>query len=176
MMHKVLSDLNLETLDRYEPEELQAQSVTAVLLALGSNYQAEKYLPITREHLTTLGEIQSSTAFQNPDFTATLELPKPDYTNQCVYLSLKSTMTLQQLEQMLKQFECECHRQRLTEGQSVIKQVTIDIDILLVNLHTEINSLSNSKSKWMVMKNRYPFKTHEAAGIEELVAHGFLSD
>lgn len=177
MMHKTLTNLNTEALEKQSPEALQAHSVAAVVLALGSNYQAQKYLPIAREHLRALGEIQLSTAFQNPDFTATLEFPKPDYTNQCVYLSLKSPTTLCQLEQTLKQFERECHRQRLVEEQTLIKKVTIDIDVLLVNLQMNKNSLSNlRKPKWVVIETRYPFKTHEAAGIEELVKKGFLTN
>lgn len=102
MTHRALADLNLEDLKQCAPEQLQTHSVSAVLLALGSNYQAEKYLPRAREQLAALGEIQLSTAFQNPDFTATPELPKPDYTNQCVYLTLTSAMTLQQLQQTFK--------------------------------------------------------------------------
>ena len=34
-MHKNLADLSLETLKKQTPEQLQTQSVTAVLLALG---------------------------------------------------------------------------------------------------------------------------------------------
>lgn len=174
MMHKALADLDTDTLEKYAPEALQAQLVTEVILALGSNYHAEKYLALVRERLLALGEIQLSTAFQNPDFTATSELPKPDYTNQCVYLSLKSPMTVQQLQQTFKQFECECHRQRLTESSISIKQVTMDIDVLLVNLYTKENSLSknnatNRAAKWIIMSNRYPFKEHEKVGIEELI-------
>ncbi|MEN6670667.1 2-amino-4-hydroxy-6-hydroxymethyldihydropteridine diphosphokinase [Psychrobacter sp. B38] len=175
MMHNVLADLNIKALDRYEPEVLQTHEVTAVLLALGSNYHADTYLPIALSRLAELGEIELSTAFQNPDFTATLALPKPDYTNQCAYLALKSPLTLAQLQQTLRQIECDCQRQRLTERSMSIKQVTMDIDILLVNLYTSLyinkNSLSKINiSKWIVMANRYPFKTHEAVGIEELVS------
>lgn len=181
MMHKEQADLNsLKTLEKCAPEALQARSVTAVLLALGSNYQAETYLPIARKHLADLGQIKLSTAFQNPDFTATLELPKPDYTNQCVYLSLKTPMTLQQLQQTFKQFEWACHRQRLTEPDMRIKKVTMDIDVLLASLHTDHvdkNSLSkNTTSKWIIMTDRYPFKAHEEAGIEELMANRFLRE
>lgn len=170
-MHKALTGLkNFASLERREPEALQAHSVTAVLLALGSNYQAATYLPVVQEHLAALGQIQLSTAFQNPDFTATVEHPKPDYTNQCVYLSLKTPMTVQQLQQTCKQFEWECHRCRQTESES-IRRVTMDIDILLIKLADNKNSLSKvDKSKWIIMADRYPFKAHEAAGIDELIA------
>ena len=78
-MHKNLADLSLETLKKQTPEQLQTQSVTAVLLALGSNYQAEHYLPLVRKDLAALGGIQLSTAFENPDFTSTEAQPKPDH-------------------------------------------------------------------------------------------------
>ncbi|WP_296243786.1 MULTISPECIES: 2-amino-4-hydroxy-6-hydroxymethyldihydropteridine diphosphokinase [unclassified Psychrobacter] len=183
MTHKALADLGLEELKQYAPEQLQTHSVSAVLLALGSNYQAEKYLPYAREQLAALGEIQLSTAFQNPDFTSTPELPKPDYTNQCVYLVLDTPISLQQLQQIFKQIESDCHRQRLTEAQTPIKEVTMDIDILLIQTVFDKNSLSNkriskkiakSSNKWIIMADRYPFKAHETAGIEELAKEGSL--
>ena len=180
-MHKNLANLNLEGLKNCAPEQLQTYSVTALLLALGSNYQAEKHLARVRETLADLGEIQLSTAFQNPDFTATPELPKPDYTNQCVYLALTSAMTLQQLQQTFKKFESDCKRQRLTEAQTSIKRpietVTMDIDILLIETAFNKNSLSKkeiskSPKQWVIMADRYPFKAHERAGIEELISNG----
>ncbi len=182
-MHKNLADLSLETLKKQTPELLQTQSVTAVLLALGSNYQAEHYLPLVRKDLAALGGIQLSTAFENPDFTSTEAQPKPDYTNQCVYLRLGEPMTLQQLQQVFKDLEGDCHRQRLTEAQTPIKKVTMDIDILLIEtllieVVSDENSLSKNKdfeeSNWIVMADRYPFKAHERAGIEELIKGHFL--
>lgn len=176
MTHKALANLNLEGLKKCASEQLQTQAVTAVLLALGSNHQAEKYLPRAREKLATLGKMQLSTAFQNPDFTSTLKLPKPDYTNQCVYLVLSTPVNLQQLQQIFKQIESDCHRQRLTTAQTPIKPpietVTMDIDILLVKLGDKQNSLSK---KWIIMADRYPFKAHEMAGIEELRKEGSLN-
>lgn len=181
-MHKNLADLSLETLKKQTPEQLQTQSVTAVLLALGSNYQAEHYLLFVRKDLAALGEIQLSTAFENPDFTSTEAQPKPDYTNQCVYLRLVEPMTLQQLQQVFKDIEGDCHRQRLTEADTPIKKVTMDIDILLIEkllieVVSDENSLSKNKdfeeSNWIVMVDRYPFKAHEKAGVEELIKGHF---
>ena len=179
MMHKALADL-LESLAHCQPEALPAQPVTAVLLALGSNHDADIHLPRVRENLAALGEIQLSTAFRNPDFTSTAAQPKPDYTNQCVHILLTSSVTLQQLQQIFKQFECDCNRQRLTETQAPIKKVTMDIDILLIQSAIDRNSLSKNnnikQSKWIIMADRYPFKAHERAGIEELMVKGFLKD
>lgn len=173
MMHKTSMELNVATLTQCAPETVQAQSVVEVVLALGSNYQAEKYLPIARESLAALGEIRLSTAFQNPDFTATLEQPKPGYTNQCVHLALNTPMSLQQLQQTFKVLEGDCNRRRQTEPKQV-RRVTMDIDILMIKLATIENSLSKystfkSISDWIVMADRYPFKAHEVVGIEELI-------
>lgn len=172
MMHKTSVDLNLATLTQCAPETVQAQPVVELVLALGSNYQAEKYLPLARESLAALGEIKLSTAFQNPDFTATTQLPKPDYTNQCVHLVLETPMSLQQLQQTFKTLEGDCNRCRQTEPNQ-IRRVTIDIDILLIKLSKENNSLSRKlvskpMSDWIIMADRYPFKAHEEAGVREL--------
>ena len=164
--------LDLSCLTRALPEQLQPQVVTALIIALGSNYHADYYLAMVRKSLATLGDIRLSTAFKNPDFTATVAQPKPDYTNQCVYLSLTKSMTVEQLQHTFKDSEADCNRQRLSE-HSGISRVTMDIDILLVTLHPEINSLSNTlKSNWIVMADRYPFKTHELIGVAELVKSG----
>ena len=178
MMHKTSMDLNLATLTKCSPEMVQAQSVAEIVLALGSNYQAEKYLPLAREMLATLGEIRLSTAFQNPDFTATIQLPKPDYTNQCVHLALTTLMSLQQLQHTFKTLEGDCNRCRQTEANQV-RLVTMDIDILLIKPANKENSLSKESisepmpdwiaSNWVIMADRYPFKAHENAGINELV-------
>ena len=176
MMHKTSTDLNVEALTQSSPESLQAQPVVEVLLALGSNYQAKKYLPLARERLAALGEVRLSIAFQNPDFTATTQLPKPDYTNQCVHLVLTTPMSLQQLQQTFKTLEGDCHRCRQTKPNQV-RRVTMDIDLLMVKLANIENSLSKesiSKSipNWIVMADRYPFKAHERLGIKELaIAH-----
>lgn len=135
-MYNTSMHLNLERLTQCPPETLQAQPVVEIIIALGSNYQAEKYLPLALECLVTLGQIRLSTAFQNPDFTATLKQPKPDYTNQCVHLILATPMSLQQLQQTFKNLEGDCNRCRQTELMQV-RQVTMDIDILLIKLAKE---------------------------------------
>ncbi len=173
MMHKTSVDLNLATFTQCAPETVQAQPVVELVLALGSNYQADKYLPLARQRLAALGEVRLSTAFQNPDFTATTQLPKPDYTNQCVHLTLTTPMSLQQLQQTFKTLEGDCNRCRQTEPNQ-IRRVTIDIDILLIKLSKENNSLSKKlvskpMSDWIIMADRYPFKAHEEAGVEELI-------
>ena len=174
MMHKASVDLNLATLTQCAPETVQAQPVVEVVLALGSNYQADKYLPLARQRLAALGAVRLSTAFQNPDFTATLEQPKPDYTNQCVHLTLTTPISLQQLHQTFRTLEGDCNRCRQNKPNQV-RRVTMDIDILMIKLANIENSLSKnlifkSISDWIVMADRYPFKAHEEAGVKELIS------
>ncbi|MBU5615852.1 2-amino-4-hydroxy-6-hydroxymethyldihydropteridine diphosphokinase [Psychrobacter sp. TAE2020] len=165
-MHKDIDQVSLELalakLKRQSSEQLQMQTVTAVLLALGSNHDSEQHLMTVRKNLTELGEIKLSSALQNPDFTASLEQAKPDYINQCVYLILSSPMSLHKLQQLFKQLEGNCNRCR-QHPASAIRQVTMDIDILLVKLELE-----NDTDDWIVISDRYPFKAHERAGFEEL--------
>ena len=155
-------NLMLENIDQLKMqtfEQLQAQTVSAAVISLGSNHQAEQNLARVRQKIAKLGEIKLSKAYQNPDVTATPTQPKPDYSNQCAYLSLTSPITLQQLHPLFKQFENDCGRQRKVENTD-IKQITMDIDILLVRLeHT---------SEWIIMAERYPFKAHDMAGVVEL--------
>ena len=193
MMQEKSLPIDIATLPQSEPNDLQAQIVTAVILALGSNHLAAEYLPRVREKLATLGMLECSIAFQNPDFIASKEQPKPDYINQCVYLELGSAMSLQQLQRLFKLFEGECHRVR--ESASILpalseancsqselaktqlpsnawRQVTMDIDILLVRLEPiQLNdSIQQDNDSWLVMADRYPFKAHEYAGITALIA------
>lgn len=164
---------SIEYLPRQTLEQLQAQPVTAVVISLGSNHQAEQHLATVCKSLNELGDIKLSTAFVNPDITATVDQPKADYINQCAYLSLTSSMALQELKQLFKQFENDCDRQRQV-AKTAIKQVTMDIDILLVKLELNKNSLSiYDDNNWIIIKERYPFKAHEIVGIAELAINIF---
>ncbi|MGE6244883.1 2-amino-4-hydroxy-6-hydroxymethyldihydropteridine diphosphokinase [Psychrobacter proteolyticus] len=163
----------MATFTQCAPETVQAQPVVEVVLALGSNYQADKYLLLARQRLAALGAVRLSTDFQNPDFTATVEQPKPDYTNQCIHLILTTPMSLQQLHQTFRTLEGDCNRCRQNKPNQV-RRVTMDIDILMVKLANIENSLSKEPtsqlmSDWIVMADRYPFKAHEEAGVKELI-------
>lgn len=173
MSNNNLFDLSLERLPRLSFSKLQALPVTAVILALGSNYQADQHLPYVRKSLAELGEIKVSDAIKNPDITATLQQPKPDYINQGVYLALNTGITLEQLETFCKNLEDECGRERAQKSQGSGQQVTItkvsmDIDVLMVKLEDNQNSLSNNEDKWIIIKERFPFADHEKIGLKEL--------
>jgi len=173
MSNKNLMGLPLEYLPKLSFAKLQALPVSAVWLALGSNYQANHYLANVRTTLAKLGEIKLSCAIKNPDITASKEQPKPDYINQGVYLALNTGMTLEQLQTFCKNLEDECGRARAQKSQGSSEKITIakvsmDIDILMVKLEDKQNSLSNIENKWIIIKERFPFADHEMTGIEEL--------
>ncbi|MDO5769911.1 MAG: 2-amino-4-hydroxy-6-hydroxymethyldihydropteridine diphosphokinase, partial [Psychrobacter sp.] len=152
-----IPSLPLSQIGHRSPAVLAHHKIKAALLAIGSNYQAEYYLAKVAEQLTALGEMQVSTPLQNPDFTATVEQPKPDYVNQCLLLSLHAPMNLSALQKVLKGFEAKCDRHRDNESNSSCKlegggnqalsekgggyhssRVTMDIDILMVQLGQDL--------------------------------------
>lgn len=139
--------------------------VTHLLLALGSNHHADKYLPVAHTQLNKLGKVQFSNLFINPDFTATASNPKPDYSNQCAILCLDNPTNLGQLIQQTKQIECDCNRQhyraKASKTDASIRLVSLDIDVLAIKLQTY--------SEWVAIAKRYPFKDHEWVGVTELL-------
>lgn len=192
MIQKLPLPTSITTLTRSDPVAVQESMVTAIIMALGSNHHAEEYLPLVREKIATLGKLECSAAFQNPDFTATREQPKPDYTNQCVYLELDSAIRFQQLQLLFKSFENECHRAReltatlpssseneqsqLPLHKTILpthtwRQVTMDIDILLIKVKDDSASTDSQQNhdRWIIMADRYPFKAHENAGITAVI-------
>lgn len=168
----------------------QSKKVAQVVLSLGSNQQAEKYLTYATKILANLGQMACSVPFVNPDFTATPQQPKPDYTNQCILLKLDSTLSLSEIMTLNQRLENDCQRQRQSQQEhlspvsinmrdsceddgdnncnckcnidepTLIKQVTLDIDLLAVQLQNE--------DTWHRIFERYPFKNHEIVGLQAL--------
>lgn len=172
MTNNYFAHLSIQRLSQYTSEQLQNQSVSSVILALGSNYQADSHLSYVRKALVQLGQLKLSSAFQNPDITATTDQPKPDYINQCVHLILNKSMTINDLKLIFRDMESKCDRQRSPEDRCALKKVTMDIDVLLMKLeptYNNENSLSKDfGSKWVIVADRYPFKEHEIIGLNEL--------
>lgn len=130
---KSVKTIDTANWQRHSPDQLQSQWLAVVILALGSNYRAEHYLARVHQLIASMGSVQLSTAFQNPDFTATPERSKPDYTNQCVCLHLSRPMRLSTLQQTLKRFEVNCDRQHYSRhAPTDIRKVSMDIDILMI--------------------------------------------
>ena len=155
----------LKTLVSVAPETVGALPIVQVVLALGSNHQAQKHLAYVQEKMTTLGAVQYSKAYQNPDFTATPERPKPDYVNQCVYLRLDDARTLAELRQLFAALESDCQRCRMPatpHAPHAVRLVTMDIDILLIKA-------TAPAAAWQLLSNRVPLKAHERIGVAELL-------
>ncbi|WP_201532602.1 2-amino-4-hydroxy-6-hydroxymethyldihydropteridine diphosphokinase [Psychrobacter ciconiae] len=150
---------SLQTLPVCDPNAITQNLIGAAILALGSNHNAERYFDIAHQALLQMGKICASSLWVNPDFTSTKASPKPDYTNQTLVLTLSRPMTLFDFEQKLKAMENHCDRRNSNVAQNL---VTMDIDILLVNLKAK------SLQPWCILANRYPFKAHEICGLAEL--------
>lgn len=145
-----LSQVNADAMAEYQ--------ILAAVLALGSNHNAAHYFDIAHQKLSQLGDIQASKRLLNADFTSTKAVPKPDYTNQAIFVKLAQPLKLAELEQILKAIEQEgCDRLRDPSQPKVL--VTMDIDILLIK---------TKAPSWMRLANRDPLKAHERLGLAEL--------
>lgn len=165
-------------------EDLSKSLIDELLIAMGSNDNAAYYLPLAQAKLEQLGSIVLTDALVNPDFTATAQHPKPDYTNQCVYLKLQKPLDLAALIQQFRQIENDCDRARSLDATTnslshvvsrrdkqqcasdaqiseKIKKVSVDIDILALKVVGE--------PSWQISKRRLPFKTHEVIGLTQLL-------
>ncbi|WP_227429566.1 2-amino-4-hydroxy-6-hydroxymethyldihydropteridine diphosphokinase [Psychrobacter sp. I-STPA6b] len=152
--------------------------IAEVVLSLGSNHQATQHLAYAQQALYLLGHTVYSPLFKNPDFTATVSQPKPDYTNQCVSLQPTSIITLKEFIHTIKQIELQCQRQRTglanneyLQSQNVqssaIKLVTLDIDLLALQFV--------GQSQWYRLAERFPFKAHEWKGLQDMGLNSVLA-
>ena len=160
----------------------QYAQVDLVLLAIGSNEQADYHLAQAREQLAKLGKMIVSAPLVNPDFTATPDAPKPDYTNQCVYIDLNKGLSFLELSEYFAAIEMLCERQRVLESGSLaektlprnraantattlanppVKLVSMDIDIL--------GFRPSADKEWRLIQRRLPLKEHERIGLQELL-------
>lgn len=138
-----------------------AKSLTpnCLLIALGSNYQAEIFLNFARQQLATFGKGQFSSVFINPDYR---NPNNPQYSNQCAIIFIEKKQLLAKIIQQLKLLEITCQRQK---NQPL---VTLDIDVLAIKIE--------KSPHWQIIDKRYPFKPHEMIGINELFASTYQQD
>ncbi|WP_296403008.1 hypothetical protein [Psychrobacter sp.] len=158
------------------------------IVELGSNEQASYHLHKARDSIESIAyQAYWSTEFTNPDYTATPDKPKPDYTNQCGYLILNSLHNDQQnppslgelvksskvIEKQIQQDFYQAEKINQLEINEIIQNlaqpknrvVIIDIDILAIV--TDSNEL-------IAIKERYPLKHHEWVGLIELHENNWL--
>ena len=155
------------------------------IVELGSNQEAQHHLKLSRDALEAEAvSAHWSTEYINPDYTATPENPKPDYTNQCGYLQLdpnhnhddddKTPQSLGELvkaskvlEKQIQQDFYQAEQINQLDVDTLLKsiaepknrQVIIDIDILAIMTESE---------GIIAVAERYPFKHHEWVGLIEL--------
>lgn len=151
----------------------------AYIVELGSNHQASHNLQQARMALMQYSDqAHWSTEYINPDYTATESNPKPDYTNQCGYLTVnQDEQTPQSLGDLVKaskviekKIECDFYEaDKINQldvdyllpsiSKSRERQVIIDIDIL---------AIKTESGRVIALAERYPFKQHEWVGLAEV--------
>uniref|UniRef100_A5WEV1 6-hydroxymethyl-7,8-dihydropterin pyrophosphokinase n=1 Tax=Psychrobacter sp. (strain PRwf-1) TaxID=349106 RepID=A5WEV1_PSYWF len=182
------SDASLvKVLSAIEPlaQICQTQPIGYVV-ELGSNEAADRHLVQARQCLSQLAKNSVwSTEFVNPDYTATEDNPKPDYTNQCGYLIMgvhtaldnpslgELIKTTKIIEKQIQNEFFEAQKLSQLDVHSVIhnmsepknRRVIIDIDVL---------AIKTADNELIGIAERYPFKHHEWVGLQELHQKGHL--
>ena len=178
--------------------------VGRVFLSLGSNHNACQYLAYAREVLNELGQMWCSPELVNPDFTASAAQPKPDYTNQCILLSLSTPVPPAEFLAMMATIEQDCQRQRqplstvsssgdntnYNHNSSTNTSGVASVASTSKNRQTEKKSNSAKlvtldidllaiqplqQNIWYRLAERYPFKAHELYGMRALKMAEILS-
>lgn len=158
--------------------EIDSIPIEGMIVALGSNSKnASLSLRVAREELENVyQQAVWSSEFVNPDYTATIDNPRPDYTNQCGYLLFSesnSTKFITDITQQCKLIESIVKTEAGNKATSIhtdgldkpqYKIILIDIDVLAVKTSLGL----------IAIKKRYPFRKHEWIGIEELLQKGAL--
>lgn len=149
------------------------------IVELGSNQKASQHLSQSRAALEAQAiSFHWSTEYINPDYTATVDNPKLDYTNQCGYLMIKQgegqSLCLGELvraskiiEKTIQQNFYEAKKLNELDVDSLLQSITepknrvviIDIDIL---------AIITDSGQVIAVEERYPFKHHEWVGLAEL--------
>ncbi|WP_230657691.1 hypothetical protein [Psychrobacter sp. I-STPA10] len=122
--------------------------VGQVFLSLGSNHNPKQHLAYARGVLSELGQIRCSPELVNPDFTATKAQPKPDYTNQCLLLSLSAAVSTAEFVAMMAQIEADCQRQRQSSSMPpVLSKSTVSKSVVSSNNGSNLASSQQDSLK-----------------------------
>ncbi|WP_432481797.1 2-amino-4-hydroxy-6-hydroxymethyldihydropteridine diphosphokinase [Moraxella sp. ZY200743] len=127
------------------------QMVSVVVIAMGSNHNPKFSFDTAFIALNELGSVQYSSVVVGQDFT---RRTTDEYHNACAVLNLNYSQAFGDIYHRIKQIECLCGR--CVNGPLV----PMDLDILAVS----------DGEKWLVSQKRLPFKAHERAGLDEVVA------
>lgn len=152
-------------------ETAKTLKVRKILLALGSNYQADINLPFAHQELAYLGNLNSSNIFINPDYSTNGDI-KPNYSNQCIILDLFNSVDIVSIIKKFKNIELQTgrkHYQKLEfnaqskmENSSIPRYISLDIDVLAIQSDYNPNV-------WLILEKRYPLKPHEKVCLKGLL-------
>lgn len=151
--------------------------INVVLLAIGSNEQAAYHLANARGQLSKLGKMALSEPLVNPDFTATPESPKPDYTNQCVYIALDKALSFAELTEYFTAIETLCERKRSLddEAESITDRALLNPPVKLVSMDIDVLGFrQQADGEWRLIQRRLPLKTHEKIGLQQLLTSALV--
>lgn len=135
--------------------------VERLVIALGSNHQADTAFACALNELHELGEIHLSQVVMGQDFTGRSQRV---YHNACAYIVLTKSMQYTDIENKLKQIERDCGRNPAKKCAEYDYEVAMDLDILAVY----------ADGKWQMNPARLPLKSHDVQGVKEVAR--FLLD
>lgn len=121
-------------------------TVSAFVVAMGSNSHAEQSFAIAEQELAVLGGVKMSVQTVGLDFTGRTKLI---YRNACAVVELCEPMGFADLYKQLKHIERLCGRE---QDRQI---VPMDLDILAVF----------ADDGWQISQKRLPFKEHERVGL-----------
>lgn len=136
-------------------------SVNELVIALGSNHNAQAAFTCAIKALQELGQVMLSEVICGKDFTGRSQRI---YHNACAYILLTKAMQYTDIEQKLKQIERRCGRNPAKKCAEYDYEVVMDLDILAVRFDEE----------WQMNLARLPLKSHDLSGVEQVA--GFLLD
>lgn len=145
-------------------DEKSAEPVTACLLSLASNYQADSHLTQLRHQLQqnlaldlAIEQLWLSDIIISPDSKPTANCPI--YHNQMALLVFRSPIAYHDLHQVTKQLETLAHRQDFEKPI-----VTLDVDIIAVKV-----AIESENTGWKVLERRLPLASYEQQGLQQLM-------
>lgn len=137
------------------------KQVSEIVIALGSNHDAEAAFACATDALSQLGKVMMSDIISGRDFTGR---SKRIYHNSCAYIVLTQTVNYTDIEIKLKTIERLCGRDPAKKCAEYDYQVAMDLDILAVCVD----------GKWQPSSARLPFKNYDLQGLRQVAA--FLLD
>lgn len=141
-------------------DEKSAEPVTACLLSLASNHQADSHLTQLKHQLQqnlvidlAIEQLWLSDIIISPDSKPTANCPI--YHNQMALLVFRSPIAYHDLHHLTKQLETLAHRHDFAKPI-----VTLDVDIIAVEIvHKD----------WKALERRLPLASYERQGLQQLL-------